>query len=349
MNKFKYPLISIVIVTLNSERTLATTLSSIRKQNYPRSKIEILLIDGGSIDKTKEIAKEYKCRIINNPKTEIIYRKQIGLFKALGKYLVYLDSDESFENPQSLKLKYLTFLKNHLVKSVISQGFKSPRDSSFINDYANDLGDPFSFYLYRESYSDKFLIKDRRKKYRVLEENNDYIIFDINSNKYSSLIEPWAGGSMIDLEYAKSAFPLIKENSTTIPLLSYLFNSKGKLVAITKNDPIVHDSSMSFGTYLKKISSRIKNNVFQTKLGKGGYSGREQYQNRSYTSKKFFYPIYAFSFILPFIDSVYLSISRRKVLYLVHSFLSVYTAALIIYFITLKVIGFRPKIGAYGG
>lgn len=210
MIKFKYPLISIVIVTFNSERTLAVTLSSIRKQNYPQSKIEILIIDGGSTDETREIAKKYNCRIINNPKTEVIYRKHIGFIKALGKYLVYLDSDESLENSQSLKLKYLAFLENSLVKSVISEGFKSPKKTSFINNYLNEFGDPFSFYLYRESYDDKFLIKERKKKYKVLKENSKYIIFDMNSNQ-SSLVEPWAGGSMIDLEYVKSTFPSIKK------------------------------------------------------------------------------------------------------------------------------------------
>lgn len=346
--KREYPPISIVIVTFNSERTLGITLSSIRKQNYPQNKIEILIIDGGSVDKTGAIAKKYNCKIIYIPNTELIYRKQVGLLKASGKYLAYLDSDESFENPQSLKLKYLVFLENHLVKCVISEGFKSPKKASFINDYINEFGDPFSFYLYREVFSYKFLIKERKKKYKVLTENSNHIIFDLNNNNRFPLVEPWAGGSMLDLEYIKSTFPEILKNPQLIPLLFYLLKDKGKLLAVAKNDAIIHDSSTSFGKYLKKISSRVKNNVFQTEMGKGGYVGREQFQNRSYYFKKFLFPIYAFSLLLPLIDSIYLSISKKRLSYLIHFPLSIYTACLIIYFMILKIAGFRPKIGMYG-
>ncbi|MBU1032025.1 glycosyltransferase family 2 protein [Patescibacteria group bacterium] len=347
MSKFNYPKINIVIVTFNSKRTLELTLSSIRKQNYPQINIEIMIIDGGSTDKTKEIAKKYNCKIIDKPNTEVIYRKHLGFIKSSGKYLVYLDGDESLENPQSLKMKYSAFLENPLVKCVISEGFKTPKQATFINDYSNEFGDPFSFYLYRESYSDRFLIKERKKKYKFLKENSRYIIFDMNSNQ-SSLVEPWAGGSMIDLEYVKATFPSIKKSPELIPLLFYLLKTEGKLLAITKNDAIIHDSSTSFREYLKKISSRIKNNVFQTEMGKGGFGGREQFQSWPYNFKKFFFPIYAFSLLLPLIDSILLSISRKRLSYLIHFLLSVYTAALIIYFMSLKMIGHRPKIGMYG-
>ena len=36
------PLISIIIATFNSERTLSMTLESIKKQDYPQKKIEVL-------------------------------------------------------------------------------------------------------------------------------------------------------------------------------------------------------------------------------------------------------------------------------------------------------------------
>ena len=342
-----YPQISVVIVTFNSERTLDVTLSSIRKQDYPQGNIEILIIDGGSTDRTKEIAKRYHCTIISHPNTEVIYRKHIGFTKALGKYILYLDSDESLENPESVSLKYLAFSENPLVKCVISEGFKSPKHTSFINDYSNEFGDPFSYYLYGESYDAKFLIEERKKKYKILKENNKYIIFDMKNNN-SSIVEPWAGGSMIDLEYVKSTFPQIKKDPHLIPLLFYLLKGRGKLLAITKNDAIIHHSSVSLGRYLKKISSRVKNNVFQTKMGKGGYTGREQFQNRSYYFKKFFFPLYAFSLMPALIDSIALSVSRKKLSYLIHFPLSLYTASLITLFMLLKTIGLRPKVGMYG-
>ena len=42
-----YPLVSIVVATLNSQKTLSDALKSIKMQSYPQDKIEILVIDGG--------------------------------------------------------------------------------------------------------------------------------------------------------------------------------------------------------------------------------------------------------------------------------------------------------------
>lgn len=347
MNKLEYPVISIAIATFNSERTLEKTLLSIKKQDYPQNKIEILIIDGGSIDKTREIAKKYGCIILHEPKKELINRKQMGLLNASGKFLVYLDSDESLENTKSLRVKYEIFLKNRLVKAVRSEGFKSPSQTSFINHYLNEFGDPFTFYLYRESYSYKFFIKEWKEKYKVLEENSEYVIFDLYKHN-SSLIEFWAAGNMVDLEYVRSAFPLVSQDPALVPLLFYLLIGKGKLLAIMKNDVIIHDSSATLNKYLKKILARIKSNLFQTDLGKGGFSGRERFQSRSYLIKKFFFPIYAFSILLPLIDSIYLSTSRKRLSYLIHLPLSIYTAVFIVYFMILKIIGLRPKMGTYG-
>ena len=55
----KYPTISVITPTFNSKSTIEKCLTSVRKQNYPQNKIEIILIDGGSIDDTKKITKNF--------------------------------------------------------------------------------------------------------------------------------------------------------------------------------------------------------------------------------------------------------------------------------------------------
>jgi glycosyltransferase involved in cell wall biosynthesis len=53
------PSISIVIPTYNCERTIKACLDSIVRQDYPKDKIEVIIVDGGSKDKTLEIARKY--------------------------------------------------------------------------------------------------------------------------------------------------------------------------------------------------------------------------------------------------------------------------------------------------
>ncbi len=343
-----YPKISIAIATFNSEKTLERTLKSISKQTYPQKNIEVLVIDGGSKDNTVNIAKKYNCKIIANPKVDLIYAKHIGFLKALGKYLMYLDSDEVLENHRSLKLKYLVFEKDNRVKAVMPSGYKTPTDYSPINYYINEFGDPFTFFVYGESKGDKFFIKDWLGKYKIIYEDKNCVVFSFFNTKSLPLIELWAGGCMIDLNFCRLNFLQLKKNPDLVAHLFYLLNSKNTLLAITKNDNTIHYSSSSLYKYLKKISSRVKNNVYQTDMGKGGFVGREQLQPFWFHLKKFLFIPYSLFIIFPLIDCVYLAITRRKFIYLSHLPLCIYTSIIIIYYYFLKSLNIRPKINTYG-
>lgn len=343
-----YPIISIAIATLNSEKTLFNTLKSIKKQTYPQNKIEVLVIDGGSVDKTIYIAKKFHCKILSNPKIELIFAKHIGFLQASGKYLMFLDSDEVLESPQSLKLKYKAFKKNDLIKAVMPSGYKTPKGFSSINHYINEFGDPFTYFIYNESKSYKYLIEDWFNKYKKVYEDKNLIIFDFSKIYPLPLVELWAGGCMIDLQYSRLSFLQIKKHPSLIAHLFYLLKDNNTLLGITKNDNTIHCSSDSLSKYLKKLSSRIKNNVYRTAMGEGGFSGREKFQPPWFHLKKFLFIPYCLSIIFPLTDSIYLSISRKKIIYLLHLSLCAYTSFFITYYYFLKLINIKPKIKTYG-
>lgn len=52
------PLVSVIIPTLNEEKNIGRCLESIRKQTYPKDKIEIIVVDNDSTDKTREIVRK---------------------------------------------------------------------------------------------------------------------------------------------------------------------------------------------------------------------------------------------------------------------------------------------------
>ena len=219
-------MISIAIATFNSAKTLERTLQSIRKQTYPQEKIEVMVIDGGSTDQTINIAKKYKCRIIPNSKTDLIYAKHIGFLKARGQYLMYLDSDEVLENRNSLKIKLSAFKKDVRVRAVMLSGYKTPKEFSDINYYSNEFGEPFSFFIYRESKGDGFLFRSWSEKYNKVYDDKKYAIFDFYNTNPLPIVELWAGGCMIDLKYARSTFPQVKKNPALLAHLFYLLNQK---------------------------------------------------------------------------------------------------------------------------
>lgn len=344
----KYPLISIIIAAFNSGKKLPLTLKSIKKQTYPQNKIEILLVDGGSTDTTKKIAKESGCRIIANPKREPLFAKYLGFLKAKGDYIIYLDSDEVMENPQSLQLKYRIFKKYNRVASVIPSGYKVPNGYSSINNYINELGDPFSFFIYRLSKDARFFAKSLLKRYKRVREEKDCTVFDFKGVRHLPFLELGTMGTMADLKYIRSNFPGINKNLFIAPFLFYIINSKSVHIAITKNDNILHYSSDTFDKYLKKIRSRILNNVFGTPMGSGGFSGRDKFQPLWFRFKRYLFLPYSLSVIFPLIDSTALALTRKKAIYLIHPFLCIYTSFLIIYYYSLKMLQIKQNIKSYG-
>lgn len=342
------PRISIVIPTFNSEKTLRKTLESIKKQRYPKNKIEVLIIDGGSQDRTLEIARRYHYRILSNPRGDLIFAKHIGFMKATGKYLMSLDSDEVMRNTHSIELKIRSFSKNKNVKSVMSSGLETPAKYSEINYYINDFGDPFSYFVYKLSQNPKFYSKQLSKIAVKVAEDKDCTIFDLSRAEALPIIEPTGAGGVIDLKYARSKIPELKKNLSLVTLIFYILNKKGGLLGVTKSDPIIHYSSGSVEKYLKKISSRVKNNVFQTEMGRGGFSGREQFIPANLRYKKYLFLPYSFSIILPFLDSLSFVITRKRTIYLIHPLICLYTSISILYYSFLKFINLRPTIRGYG-
>lgn len=341
--------ISIIIATFNSEETLPLVLKSIQKQIYPKKEIEILLVDGGSVDKTIKIAKKFNCRIINNPRTEPVYGKYLAYLNARGQYAMYLDHDEVLKNKNSIALKMAAFKASSKIKAVIGSGYKNPKGYPFINDYINEFGDPFSFFIYKLSKNADFFIKTMRTNYPIVSENKSFIIFDLSKVKILPLIELVAGGSMFDILYFKKKFPQTLKRFELIPHFFYLLKDKLPFITITKNDFLIHYSSDTLGKYFNKIKWRIKNNIYhKSDMGISGFSGRDIFQPKFMRQKKFLFIPYAYSFVFPFIDSIFLAISRKKPKYLIHLPLTIYTANLIVYHYFLKkILRFKPKLRNY--
>lgn len=84
------PLVSVNIRTFNSGKTLDATLESVKKQSYP--KIEIVISDGYSQDKSLEIAKKYGGRVSFS---DNLGDARFQNYKnSRGKYVISLDSDQ---------------------------------------------------------------------------------------------------------------------------------------------------------------------------------------------------------------------------------------------------------------
>ena len=104
----KWPLISVVVPIRNEEKFIAKTLNNILAQDYPSDKLEILVVDGLSTDRTREIvgniaAKDPRVQLLDNPKRLSSAARNVGAKAARGEIVCYIDGHVHIDNNQLLK------------------------------------------------------------------------------------------------------------------------------------------------------------------------------------------------------------------------------------------------------
>lgn len=84
---------SIIIPTYNEGKNIARTLHHMSNQTIPREKYEIIIVDGGSEDRTIEIASKYADKIINQKSKGVGGARNDGAAIANGRILIHTDAD----------------------------------------------------------------------------------------------------------------------------------------------------------------------------------------------------------------------------------------------------------------
>lgn len=95
--------VAVVIPTLNEEKFIACCLDSVIAQSYPFDDMDVMVVDGGSKDRTKDIVKEYKrkyqnIRFLNNPGRIQSIAFNIGVQSSDAPYIVRLDAHATYNH-----------------------------------------------------------------------------------------------------------------------------------------------------------------------------------------------------------------------------------------------------------
>lgn len=112
------PFVSILVPAYNEQNTIESTLKSLSQLNWPKDKLEVIIIDDGSQDKTSEITKNFFKKHPDFP-GKIIRHKNMGKAASMnrglkilkGEYFACLDAD-SFVHPNTLRRMIFWHQKN---------------------------------------------------------------------------------------------------------------------------------------------------------------------------------------------------------------------------------------------
>lgn len=143
------PSISVIMPAYNAERTIELALRSIRMQTIA-DQIEILVIDGGSTDATREIARQYGAVILENPHRLPEPAKLIGIQRAKGRYVVKQDTDEELIDPRQLERRIEFFSRHPQVRCIVCDEQRPDLNGGISTHYLCTYGDPFTFFVYRQ-------------------------------------------------------------------------------------------------------------------------------------------------------------------------------------------------------
>lgn len=105
----RFPFVSILVPAFNEEDTIIAVLENILKMDYPKNKFEIIVINDGSTDQTKEKVKKFikrnkifKIKLINQENQGKAQSLNNALKTARGEFFACLDAD-SFVEHKTLK------------------------------------------------------------------------------------------------------------------------------------------------------------------------------------------------------------------------------------------------------
>lgn len=88
------PSVSVVIPSLNNERTIGQTIKSLKDMNYPDDKLEIIVVDDASTDKTGYVALHHGAKVVRREKRGgCAGAKNTGVAHAKNEIIAFIDAD----------------------------------------------------------------------------------------------------------------------------------------------------------------------------------------------------------------------------------------------------------------
>ena len=336
----KRPLLSVLVPTYNSEDTIEDTLKSIRTQSIPQDQIEILLIDGGSTDRTLEIVEKYDVVLINNERRLPVYAIELSFKHAKGQFMMKSASDEALIDADQLKKRFDYLNDNPEVQCFSYDVLISPKFDSknFSRSYMNFFGDPFTAFVYKLKGS---VIQSFRRNIISQDPNGAFLLSVQKGHPYPIL----DGGNMISLDYLNEHFSEKMNDINFLVQVSEHICLRTGFVCILADDNIIHTSKASFSGYLKKLQFRVINNIFNKDIS--GY-GNVAENVPSFRKRQYLYPLYCLSIVLPLFHSIYYAFKFKDASLLAHFVYAQYTFILIAYYMLRKLLNLPATSKSYG-
>jgi glycosyltransferase involved in cell wall biosynthesis len=250
------PLVSFGIPTYNEERTIERCLESIFSQDYPRDRLEVIIIDDGSSDRTLEICARYPVRIIRQNRSEGRIQafegasggpecgRRVGVEAANGEFVVLFSADNELA-----RRDWLAQMVKPVVEDGEIAGVRPPvlasREDSAINRYLALMQiPPLEFYL----------MWQLRPPVKVIAKDG-YFVEILASDCYPA--EIGGNGSLLRKDAILKAGN-VPANGSDIDLICHLVREGFTKYAYVPEAVVYHHYVGSYWAFIKKLRGKVR-------------------------------------------------------------------------------------------
>ena len=297
--------VSFAFPVLNEEKDLERCLKSIRSQNYPAEKIEIVIADGGSSDQTIAIAERYHCTIIKNPFVKAEPGAVLAHDASTGDIKVFFAADNALPDANWIKRMVKPFVADEDIAGAYTPIVVSEDDNSLNKYYSFLHVEPFTWFVYGDTCNPK----NFHNAYSKLESADGFEVFEFTPESHPLIA--LAQGFCLRGDIDRKRF---NHEDDVLPVIKLI--EEGRKFACVLENGVYHYHVRGLSDFFKKYKWRVNNSLTKTDVG---YASREKYLSKPRRIRQYLWMLYGLSIIAPAVQSLYWLFLRRRFYVLWHA------------------------------
>lgn len=310
----KLPKISITIPTLNESRDIEDCLKSVFIQNYPKNKLEVIIVDAGSTDRTLKIVSKYPVKIIKNIDGDTHIGKMLGLRHSTGDFYIYLDADIRLRGRNWFSKMLVPLMENENIVAVASRYYSKKSDSWLTRFLTYDLTQRDPVYEFFSPSITKTIVEKRKNYYLC---------------KYIKNKIPPTGRCLYRTKILENSFIYKRKKFMELDGLSILVSEGHNLFGYVPKAGFYHDFMPNLKTLLKKRYRNISRNYLFQEEGRY-YTWFDLHTIKGFL-KVVVWIIYVHLFFPSLFRGIYRSLKYRDTVCLAEPFINILETYAIIY------------------
>jgi len=299
---------SVFIPTYNAGKWLKKCLDSIYYQNYPKEKIEVIIVDGGSSDNTKEIASRYPVKFHINKRKLAHYAFTIYGELASGDLTVMFAADNELVGNDWFSTVNDCFESNLELAAAWGRIVADKHDAAVNHYFSLIQSEPLSYFL------NKNISYYLERSQSVNSKEKEINFFRMDSQR--PLV--WgANGLVLRYDFVKKYFleeDFIGDND----IFQKMIEENHDLIGYIPNLNIIHHHVSS----VREWRSKLKRNYFQHFLKHRKKRNLNWIIDKFFFKKLFIWFFYAGIPVFSGIHALFLAVKNKNKYWLYHPILS---------------------------